>query len=51
MIDCEKLQLESPEIFEACGWGTCNAWEFWYSRPDSEYRLWISTTTSKVGII
>ncbi|CAD8054511.1 unnamed protein product [Paramecium primaurelia] len=50
-IDCEKLQKESPEIFESCGWQTCNSWYFWYSKPDSEYRLWISTTTSTVGVI
>ncbi|CAK70541.1 unnamed protein product (macronuclear) [Paramecium tetraurelia] len=50
-IDCEKLQKESPEVFESCGWQTCNSWYFWYSKPDVEYRLWISTTTSTVGVI
>lgn len=50
-IDCERLLLERPEVFKSCGWGTCSSWSVWYSRPEEEYRLWISTTTSAVSSI
>jgi hypothetical protein len=37
-IDCEKLQAESPHIFEGCGWSTCSSYQVWKKRPDTEYR-------------
>lgn len=41
-IGCETLQKENPEIFSICGWETCSDWLFWLSKPQNEYKLWIT---------
>lgn len=40
-INCEVLQKENPEIFQACGWSTCTGWGILASKPKAEYNLWI----------
>lgn len=50
-INCQEMMEKNYETFSSCGWETCSAWQFWYSRPSEEYRLWISTTTSDIGAI
>lgn len=41
-IECETLKKENPEIFSVCGWETCSDWLFWLSKPNNEYKLWIT---------
>eukprot|EP00357_Protocruzia_adherens_P002403 CAMPEP_0114985304 /NCGR_PEP_ID=MMETSP0216-20121206/7777_1 /TAXON_ID=223996 /ORGANISM="Protocruzia adherens, Strain Boccale" /LENGTH=528 /DNA_ID=CAMNT_0002347575 /DNA_START=103 /DNA_END=1686 /DNA_ORIENTATION=+ len=43
LIDCQELQTSEPQIFDACGWNTCEDvqfWEFWKKKPEDRYNVW-----------
>ena len=50
-IDCELLSASNPDIFSACGWSTCSSWEFWNSKPSTDYSLWIGSFVGPMTIV
>lgn len=52
-IDCPVLMTNHPEIFEDCGWNTCNSKDIRsiLKMPNKEYRLWIGDLTDKFSVI
>lgn len=54
-IDCEELQKNDEELFNQCGWNTCEKegiqkLKFWKSVPEKEYNLWIPNLNSPLNI-
>eukprot|EP00742_Colponemidia_sp_Colp-10_P005527 GILJ01005905.1.p1 GENE.GILJ01005905.1~~GILJ01005905.1.p1 ORF type:complete len:710 (+),score=79.17 GILJ01005905.1:45-2132(+) len=51
-IDCEKLQEEDPDTFEACGWTTCDIpiqdGDF---QPNEEYNFWMPDLLGDLSFI
>jgi hypothetical protein len=46
-INCEVLKEKNSDIFQACGWNTCNHSLLAGSSPSKEYRLWIGEPLTK----
>ena len=49
-IDCEVLKEKSPEVFEACGWNTCEYLGRKDSVPLSEYLIWLPGILSPMSL-
>ena len=49
-IDCEVLKQKSPEVFEACGWESCDP-ESGSEVPKSEYLIWIPEISSPMSLL
>lgn len=56
LIDCEELRSQHPDIFEVCGWRSCNSNVPSYLRrifgvPHKEYSAWIPDVTSPFSLL
>lgn len=49
-IDCGILKTKNPEIFSSCGWETCSPYQFWLSKPEAEYKLWLTDLLSPLSM-
>lgn len=50
-IDCEELQRESPDVWNACGWTSCTSWNLWGQVPQKKYTLWISDFFGPMNVV